>query len=178
MFKTCLRQDGVTLIETVIGLVIIAVITLAAAPVMSSLINRGQINSDRSALAQDIRLMRRLAMSHRHPAYLCGLGSAHHCAEDGRWNHGWIGFIDRNSNHVLDAADDVLLEFSRPAVQNVEIFLHARWPRLKFDTDGTLRSSGHFRICDSALKGPQDQDVIRMNAHGRMAIERDHLICG
>ncbi len=177
MFTILLRQRGVSLIETLVCLALLASLGAVSVPAMSRLLNRSVINSERMALAQDIRLLRRFSIVRQHSGYLCAIDVSRQCSRGASWKDGWIGFIDRNNNQKIDPDDEVIVEHTSSDNNKIAIILHARWQRLKFDIHGVLRSSGHFRFCDPATPGIQDMQVIRMNVHGRLSIEADRLLC-
>lgn len=177
MFVIKARQDGVTLMETIVCLMLIAVLTVWSAPSIYRTLTNSLINSERQTLVQDLRLIRRFALTRHRPAYLCAMDKDAKCSKDADWNDGWIGYVDRNYNHNIDDGDEVVMTYHRKKNERVEIFLHARWQRIKFNSSGVVRSSGHFRICNTRETGKRAMKVIRMNVHGRLSIEQDRFEC-
>lgn len=177
MFVVNVRQGGVTLMESIVCLMLIAGLTVWSAPSITKALTNSLINSERQGLAQDIRLIRRFALTRHRPAYLCAMDAEKKCSKGADWNDGWIGYVDRNYSHSIDEGDEVVMTHHRKRDDQVEIFLHARWQRIKFNSSGVVRSSGHFRICDTRETGVQAMKVIRMNVHGRLSIEQDKLEC-
>ena len=177
MFVIKLRQDGVTLMETIVCLALMAGLAVWSAPSLHRALTNSLINGERQALTQDLRLIRRFALTRHRPAYLCAMDKDAKCSKDADWNDGWIGYVDRNYSHSIDEDDEVVMTHHRQRDKQVEIFLHARWQRIKFNSSGVVRSSGHFRVCNTRESGVQPMKVIRMNVHGRLSIEEDKLKC-
>ena len=177
MFVIKARQDGVTLVETIVCLTLMGGLAAWSAPSINRTLTNSLINSERQALTQDLRLIRRFALTRHRPAYLCAMDKEAKCSKDANWNDGWIGYVDRNYSHSIDEGDEVVMTHHRQRDQKVEIFLHARWQRIKFTSSGVVRSSGHFRVCNTRETGKQAMKVIRMNVHGRLSVEQDKLEC-
>lgn len=172
------RQGGLSYIEVIMAVGIVSILSSMASPSVFELMNRVALRSERQALVQDIRVTRFKAISHRRPAYLCALDALGSCARQTRWNQGWMGFVDNNLNGIYDEGDEQVVRHSKPRNnRKVDIIFHARWNNIKFDGRGVLRRSGHFRVCNPDKPGDQKMLVIRMNTHGRLAIETDELSC-
>lgn len=177
MFVIKARQDGVTLMESIVCLTLMAALAVWSVPSIYRTLTNSLINGERQALAQDLRLIRRFALTRHRPAYLCAMDQEEKCSKDANWNDGWIGYVDRNYSHSIDEGDEVVMTHHRQRDEQIEIFLHARWQRIKFNSSGVVRSSGHFRVCNTGEAGIQTMKVIRMNVYGRLSIEQDNLEC-
>ena len=173
----CVRQEGITLIESMLCVVILAVLSSLSFPAMRGIIDGSAIRAERQLLLQDIRLVRRYALTRHRPAYLCGLDAQGQCTNQASWDKGWIGFVDKNYSHSIDPNDEVVFKRLRDVSSNVKVILHARWKRLKYNSSGSLRSSGHFRVCLPDTPNTEAQKVIRMNNYGRLSVEQDQLDC-
>lgn len=171
------HQRGFTFIETMLSIAIVAVLSSISFPAMRGIIDRSAIRAERELLLQDIRLVRRYALTRHRPTYLCGLDAQQACLNQANWDKGWLGFVDKNYSHSFDSGDEMVFTRHRDASSSVKVILHARWKRLKFSSNGTLRSSGHFRVCLPGTQAADAQKVIRMNNHGRLSVEQDSLEC-
>jgi len=171
------RQGGFTFTETMLSIVILAILSSLSFPAMRGIIDRSAIRAERELLLQDIRLVRRYALTRHRPAYLCGLDTQEKCSNKASWDKGWIGYVDKNYSHSIDQNDEMILVRNRDISSTVKVILHARWKRLKFSSSGILRSSGHFRVCLPDTQNTEAQKVIRMNNHGRLSVEQDKLEC-
>jgi type IV fimbrial biogenesis protein FimT len=89
---------GVTLIELMIVLSIIAVLTTMALPAFGNLLQSSASRSARSALSVSINQARIGAAMRSRQVVVCPSANQGDCAHDLRWQHGWISFIDNNMN--------------------------------------------------------------------------------
>lgn len=171
------HQYGHTLLELIISIAVVAILSSMALPSFSGVINKASINTTRQQLLQDIRLLRSYSRTRHTASYLCALNQDGLCVSQSNWEHGWRGYIDNNDSHYFDEGDSIVIEYHNLKPRKIDIIIHSRWKNLKIDRQGVIRSSGHFRICDSNNKNLQTMKVIRMNVHGRLGVDEDMLRC-
>lgn len=105
------KAGGLTLIELMITLAILAVTVTAAAPAMQQLVHGSALRTQASRLLDAINLARSEAVLRNIPVTLCpstmAVSGQPTCA--GRFADGWIVFTNRNRDGVVDAESDEVI---------------------------------------------------------------------
>ncbi|MEG0820492.1 MAG: GspH/FimT family protein [Burkholderiaceae bacterium] len=100
-------QRGVTLVEAIVVVAVIAVITGASLPSLASRLSQHQVAGVANDLISAARQARSEALSRRERVVVAPV--------TGRdWNSGWRVFVDANNNGSLDAGETVLGQFAAP----------------------------------------------------------------
>ena len=102
---------GLTLIELMITLVILAVTVTMATPAMQQLIQGSRLRTETTRLLDALNLARSEAVLRNVPVSLCpspmpspGVPT---CAGD--FSDGWVGFTNRNRDDIIDAGSDQVI---------------------------------------------------------------------
>jgi len=99
------RVIGLTLVELMIVLAMMAVVTSLAAPSFRSLWVTRSVRTAAEALLGDFRYARSEALKRLRPVLVCQSSNGTSCTREGAaWADGWIVFIDSNGNAQVDAA--------------------------------------------------------------------------
>lgn len=102
---------GLTLIELMITLVILAVTVTMAAPAMQRLIQGSRLRTETTRLLDAINLARSEAVLRNVPVSLCPSSMATSglplCAGD--FSDGWVVFTNRNRDETIDAGSDQVI---------------------------------------------------------------------
>ncbi|WP_439683232.1 Type II secretion system protein H [Cupriavidus oxalaticus] len=88
--RTLHRAAGVTLIELMATLVVLAILATAAVPAYTSFIQRNEIDTEAGALASSISLARSNALSRNSWVTVAPLGNS--------WQNGWTVCLNPNRN--------------------------------------------------------------------------------
>jgi type IV fimbrial biogenesis protein FimT len=107
-------QRGLTLLESLVALAVLAVLAGSAVPSMADWVNRVRLNTVAQELAVDFDFARGAAVARNHRATACKAGAAAGgsavCSEAGDWSQGWLVFEDRNGNAQREEDEPVLLQ--------------------------------------------------------------------
>ena len=146
-------QRGVTLIELLITVAIVAILASLAAPSFRDSLIRNRLSGYNSDFITAINFARSESIKRGQTVTICRSSDGSSCAANGGWEQGWIVFTDNDGDGTVDT--------SAPPVASDDQILRV-WPAL---ADGyTLRSA--------ALP-----DNIRYNARGLAALSGDFILC-
>jgi type IV fimbrial biogenesis protein FimT len=108
------RQHGFTLLEALVAMALLGILVSLAAPAMSGLRTRQQLQGQGEAFLNSLVLARSEALRRQQRVSVCAQGLEAQCDNLGRWHQGWLVFADTNHNGKRDLGE-VLIE-ARPAV--------------------------------------------------------------
>lgn len=153
------RAMGFTLLEMLITLTLLAVLTAAAAPSFSGLLQGNLAAAHAEALMASLNQARSEAIKRNLRVMLCKSADGASCTTAGDWAQGWLLFVDRDSDGVLDADEDILrVQAALPGKFTLNNSTARNW--YAYRPDGSAASSGGlvtgtFRVC------PPTGDVTR-----------------
>ncbi|MEP7208791.1 MAG: GspH/FimT family pseudopilin [Casimicrobiaceae bacterium] len=165
---------GFSLVEVLIGLAVLALLTLAAAPSYGRWIAETELANVAQALADAIDVARAEAIKHGGRANVCKSADGAHCATAGGWEAGWLVYLDDNRNGQADP--DEFVTRTQPAAAR-GITARANAPLANYVSFTAL---GHARLLSGALQmgtftvcrpGYRGHRVVLANS-GRVRIER------
>lgn len=93
-------QQGFTLIELMVAIVIVAIIFSIGVPSFDDVMKRNSVESLQMKLASAVTSARSEAASRNTLVSMCASNNAASCA--GGWSDGWITFEDHNGDGVFD----------------------------------------------------------------------------
>lgn len=172
-------QRAYGLIETLVALTIGAVLLSVAAPAYQDWIASQEQMNEARHLADSMAMARAAAINSGFRVNLCQTAGGRQCLAVGRWESGWMLFIDNNRNGQLDP-DEKLLWNEQPARPGIT--LSANGPLLHYVSYTSL---GHARMLNGALQmgtftvcrpGKKAVDVVLAHS-GRVRIARTNAIC-
>ena len=99
---------GVTSMELLTVMAVIAILSGIAVPSFISLIQSNRVAGEVNALSGDIQFARSEAIKEGLPVSLCVSVNGTNCSNINTWNKGWIVFSDPNGNQVLEPGERIL----------------------------------------------------------------------
>ena len=97
------RESGLTLVELMLVLTMMAVVTSLAAPSFRSLWVKRSVLLAAETLLGDLRYARSESLQRARPVLVCQSSNAMSCTRDGAaWAKGWIVFVDSNGSAQID----------------------------------------------------------------------------
>jgi type IV fimbrial biogenesis protein FimT len=168
--KTRTKQPGITLIELLITLSVLAILASASLPAFSNLRHTVRMDNSVNALVHSFHLARQISRTKGIHVTICGFG-ADGCDENGSWAKGWLIFEN------LDADDP-------PKIDTGETLLSVHEtdnrPNLTSNRSGyTLRpfgrrsTNGTFILCDP--RGPDKARSVVISYTGKPRITTDRV---
>lgn len=172
----CRNSSGVTLIELVISLSIVLVLLTVAIPNFLDFIRSALLATQTRSFVTAVHFSRAHALKRNVRVTICVLGANHSCSDSGRWEEGWLTYVDNNRNGRSDPGEiirvfDALKEGYRLR-SNI-----AKESSLIFYPDGSVRKGTGglplmtFTLCaqdaTTATIRERSREIV-INATGRM----------
>lgn len=144
------RQRGMTLVELMFTVLILAVLATLAAPSFRDASLGSRLTATANSLHGSIQIARSEAIKANSPVRLCTSNDGATCATTGTWDQGWV---------VLDAAGAVL--HSEPAQRNgFKVLAQPDTTRtLTFQPIGVGATNAVFKVCRTDPVGSQERLV-------------------
>ncbi len=140
------RTTGWTLIETVIACALLALLAALAAPALGRVLARQRVLGAGNEFVGVLHHARTLAIGSGARVLLCPSREGRLCADDTRWDRGWLLALDRDHDDVPDAAP--LLRGGSDAALRI-VSTRGRI-RLRFRPDGSAAGSNvTFALCQA-----------------------------
>ena len=160
-----------TLLEVAICLVVITVITLAAAPSFEAWTARQQMRAALQSLQQDLLQARSAAITQGAEVVACPGGIDSGCRSDRDWSGGWLVFQDFNGDRDLTPTEPVLRQ--SPPTERLKVLASGNRPSFRFvPSGGAPGSNGSLYFCGSA--GPSAGWRLVVSNTGRIRREEYH----
>lgn len=159
---------GVTLIECLVAMAVLAVALFAVAPSIEAVRRRVAVETTARAFLATMQAARAEALGrHRRIAI---------APHDGvSLNSGWVTFVDENRNHRLDAGETLL---GRHAPLPSGVSIEARWglyytQGLAFAESGFIRTEARKWLSGTVRIAGHDRRIcITINAYGRARVAK------
>jgi len=138
---------GITLLELIITLSIISIIFSFGVPSFRHQINNSKLYSEQQQLVTLLNAARVNAVDSGSPVTICPRGDNDLCGSS--WSQGYLAFIDRNGDRILDTDEPVIFQF-RSTDNDMQIRWRAFGVRssLQWLPSGmTNHQNGTFEIC-------------------------------
>uniref|UniRef100_UPI0035AE23F3 GspH/FimT family pseudopilin n=1 Tax=Hylemonella sp. TaxID=2066020 RepID=UPI0035AE23F3 len=99
---------GISLVETLCVIAIVAILMTIATPVYTAMLHRSQLATVADSLQMHMMLARSEAILRNGRLVICKSASGQGCSPSGGWEQGWIVFHDRNGNGLVDPSDTLV----------------------------------------------------------------------
>lgn len=101
-------MTGMTLIELMVVLALMAILMTVAIPSFTSLIQSNRVASEVNGFIGSLQFARAEAIKQGLPVTVCTSSDGSNCLDSSDWNTGWIVFVDPNNNKTHDSSETVL----------------------------------------------------------------------
>jgi type IV fimbrial biogenesis protein FimT len=165
---------GISIIELVVSLAIVAILATTGVPAFSSFIQSNRLNESSFDMLATINLARTEAVKRRTRVLLCRsadptLPTPSCGGSANTWTTGWLVFASGDSNSTYEAGTDTLLGIGLVDSSNVTVITNGTSNNnLEYNSDGTTNESGgtaRFALCDQ--RGGARGRQINIPPHGR-----------
>jgi type IV fimbrial biogenesis protein FimT len=160
------RIRGITLIETLMALAIVAILLATAAPAFGTLIARNGSDVSRGSIVTALETARLFAVSGSRHVVVCPSADQQYCGRTSEWQHGSIVFIDADRDGTR-GADEEILSVTQAEPAGVAIVSSSGRRRVDYHPDGSSPgSNATFTICDT--RGADAAQAVVVNNAGRV----------
>ena len=141
-------QRGITLIELLIAIGIVAILVGIAMPAFSNAFEASRASSARNALLGSYMAAVSSAASAGSHAVLCPSSDGSTCLGDADWSSGWIVFLDVDGNREHQASESIVAQHG---VLSGKVRLRSTVGRTRIVIQGNGGNAGSnvtFTLCD------------------------------
>ncbi len=154
------RQTGLSIIELIVALAIIAIVLTFGVPSLGRLLATAEVRAQASALRVALAAARMRAVERQHPVGLCPLDRDGECMPAADWSRGWMVFDDpRSMGRPRSPA--AVFEVRHDATPQVRASSTAGRRSVVFRRDGTSAGSNvTVTLCHPGYPGVGRQVVV------------------
>lgn len=161
------RDAGLTLIELLITLALVAILLTLGVPAFTGTLERTRIATTLHQVSADLAMARGTAIMRRAQVVVCPRTEDQRCRDDNDWTRGWIVFTDEDGNRQPDHDAHILRVTDPPGHRTLAIDATRRF--LRYQQDGrSAHSNQTVRICS----GERLAGTVVVNNLGRVRSAR------
>ncbi|MEP5766485.1 MAG: GspH/FimT family pseudopilin [Halieaceae bacterium] len=143
-------QAGLTLIELMVVLFILAVVNALAGPALAETIKRNQLRSAAERVLLSLNLARSEAVKRNQTVSICRSTNGSSCG--GSWEDGWIVFSNLDADDVVDSGVDEVIRVFDNVLDGHDLAGTVGNDTLSYSADGSYSGgSDTMRICSADL---------------------------
>lgn len=171
-----ISQSGITQIEIIMVITVIAVLASAAIPSINTILNQQMLTGSSNALLSDLNLARQSAITRSTRVVICPITTTSQCSGDNQWSNGWMIFADDNRDARHNNNEDIL----RISHQDTELSMQSNGRRyFRFDANGmSLGLPGSIYVCSPPQQNHAKGNRIVISNVGRIRMEPLLRRCG
>lgn len=164
------RNEGFTLIEILVVLVIASIIGSIAVPSFKTFIQNNRMSGQANGLLGFLNAARAEAITQRRTISVCPSANGTSC-DNTALDKRWIYFIDIDSDGVVDADDTVVRQYNTP--ESGIVISRLGVEKIQFNSQGNMvnSGSGSIKLCDP--RGANYAKAVVISAIGRVSISTD-----
>lgn len=170
-----IHSAGVTLVELVIAVAILAIIAAMALPAFNSVIVSNRLAAGANELVASLQVARSEAIRRGSRVVVCASSSGTGCT--GTWSQGWIVFEDRNRDGAVSVGETILR--SQSALADLQVLASSNiGTAVVFRPDGMARLNngallaGRVDVCRAAAGIPENVRQVEIASGSRISTSR------
>jgi type IV fimbrial biogenesis protein FimT len=161
---------GLTLIETLVVLAIIAIALQMAAPSFQKLISESRQVTQSNDFLASLRYARNQAIAKRRFVTVCASSNNSSCNTN-HWEYGWIVYLDSDSDRQVDSGEQILKVYQAlDGANSLRAILFTTNSSVQFRPTGWIDSTGSFVLCDQ--RGSSSARGININISGQARVNQ------
>jgi type IV fimbrial biogenesis protein FimT len=170
-------QNGFSIVELMVTLVVLGIIAAAASPGFMSIVNNNRLASSGNELNATLQNARMEATRRGIRVVVCPSNDGANCTTGARWR-GWISFEDKDGDAVLDGGESILrshvlaepLELWSSTNVSADSRIVFRHDGFAYNKDRSQLMAANLRACIRTSHPPQNARDVSLAAGGRVAI--------
>lgn len=162
------RQHGVTLLEMMVTLAIAAILLMAVAPNVQSILTKNKVSAEINEVSGILQFARYTAIDEQTTAVVCPSSDFTNCSND--WNAAKMVFIDANANGARDSAEMLLLTSQPISSTNT---MSASENSIRFLDSGGVQAAINITLCPKS-KDATFSRALFVSLQGRTRISVDN----
>ena len=175
MFKHS-KQQGFTIIELMVTLLIAAIVLAFATPSFRSAIQNSKIKSKVNSFSAAITYAQNEARKSQSTAFLCGTSDEVNC-NSSDFSDGWLVFVDLNGDNAPGGTVNGVPENRRVGQQidleSISLYGGSSATSLSFDRNGMIDNEVTFILCDDREEIEARALVVNISGQPRLAVDED-----
>lgn len=159
-------MNGVTLLELMVTVAIVAILGALAAPSFQAMIQANRTRTVASELLATLNLARSEAARRGQPVSICRSSNGSSCSSSGTgWDQGWIAFVNvDNDKPAVRDSNELILQVKQNLPTGVTVRPNSNFTNyLTYSRTGLANQMGTFVICagsDADLKKRQPRAIV------------------
>ncbi|WP_334130859.1 GspH/FimT family pseudopilin [Silanimonas lenta] len=169
------RSGGVSLVEVIVTVAILAIIAAVGIPAFNNVILTNRLAAASNELVGSLQLARSEAIRRGARVVVCASSTGSSCS--GGWSNGWIVFEDRNRDGAVSAGETVIRSHSGPT--GLQVLASGNiGSSIAFRSDGRARQAsgallaGRINVCRAETGVPLNVRQIEIAAGSRVTVSR------
>ena len=162
------NSTGFTLLELIAALAILSVLFGLGIPSINSTVTSNRVAHQVNQLVGTLAYSRSEAIKRAERITLCQSQNNTNCDKSGDWTGGWMLFVDKNNNRVLDESEK-LLHVNKTLTSSIQVSFNGSGGRdgyVVYKADGSAYPNGSFIICNPTY--PSIAKALILKHNGRL----------
>ena len=171
-------EQGLTLLELVVALALVALLLTLAVPNFRTFIMNNRLTGQTNEFIASLHFARSEATKQGRSVTLCKSSNsttANPSCSGANWEDGWIIFVDENNSGARNATEILLKGVGPLAGENTLRGNLKVANSLRYTASGSTSNNGTFRVCDS--RGTTAARSIVVSIAGRLRVESGATAC-
>lgn len=144
-----IRDQGVTLIELLTVIAIVAILAAIGVPSFQETVVRNRTAAQSNEFLSALNFTRSEAIKRGHSVTLCRSINATTCATAGGWENGWLAFSDPNGNGTMDTGETSIRVWAALGSGFTLKGNTGVAGTIRYDARGMAQNTGHLLMCKS-----------------------------
>lgn len=134
--KSLSSGRGITLIEMLTVISIVAIMAAVAVPMFGSVTKSSRVSAEINGLLGDIQLARAEAIKESQTVTICASADGASCSDSNSWQTGWIVFTDLGADQAVDNANDTVWRIQSSFPSNYYLVSNTGVYAISFNPEG------------------------------------------
>jgi type IV fimbrial biogenesis protein FimT len=166
-------ESGVTLLESMVALTIMAILLSLAIPGFIGMIQDARRDDLVNTMFSTLNYARSEAVKRNVKVSVCPSSTALDCTNSTQWERGWLVFTDPNSNGIVDPDETIIAVQSAPGGEGT---MRGSRKRITYQANGfSTGFTDTMRVCDN--RGSVSARSLVLSNHSRVRIQSGASTC-